>query len=566
MGIYPFGTYNRIDAVLTQAKSVSLRIAQEPVNGVDCYVIVAVTQHGDYMVWLDPEHGYNVAKIHLRMSRDKGHIQYASPMRMRDVSFTHTNLTFAEKDGVWVPMESRSVTESILPDGRCHISRRHVEVTDVRVNPDHDALLSFEPNDIRNGAQVWLVPHVQIRYSWLNGDLITRIDEDVVAHMNDTIQQMLMDQNLARNDLKAGTPAVAIGQDEQPAKTSARPHCGLYCLYSLLRFWGQDLDYRDLVKPEYLGSQRGSSFADLKRGAIDYGLYAEVGMRLNMRALRGCPYAAIVHVRRHARAREYDHYELFLGSEKGKAKLLNPPESPQLVTFHELAARWDGNALFLSERPFNVDAILGTNRKQLLLYAIVGVVGLGALYATKHVWASTVGAVPRRWSMGLAIGQCTLLCVAGGAVGMLYHFGKSDGLLANGAATAALQNAYWGTFIPRISGRSAQKLMRSDVVLIDARLAQDYERGHVDRAISIPVDANDAIWRERTALIPKDTRIIVYCQSARCRFAEDVSVRLMAAGFDGICIFRGGWNEWVARHPDAQKQASEDRGKQHDRT
>ena len=271
-------------------------------------------------------------------------------------------------------------------------------------------------------------------------------------------------------------------------------------------------------------------------------------------------------MRRHAKAREYDHYELFLGSEKGKAKLLNPPEPPQLVSFHELAALWDGNALFLSERPFNVDAILGTNRKQLFVCAIAGIAVIGALYAMRHVWLSTVGVLPRRWSMGLTIAQCALLCVAAGAAGMLYHFGNSDGLLANGEATADLQDAYRGTFVPRISEGTTQQLIRGDIVLIDARLAQDYERGHLDRAISIPVDANDAIWRERTALIPKDKKIIVYCQSAGCKFAENVSVRLMEDGFDGIRIFRGGWNEWVAKHPEAQKQTSEDRERQHDET
>ena len=123
---------------------------------------------------------------------------------------------------------------------------------------------------------------------------------------------------------------------EETSSLKPRPHCGLYCLYSILKLSGQDLDFRDLVKPAYYGRLMGSSLAELNQGAKDYGLYAGVVTRLSTRALRDCPYWAILHVRRNPEAKEYDHYQLFLGTENGRAKLFNPPEGVKLVQFSDL--------------------------------------------------------------------------------------------------------------------------------------------------------------------------------------------------------------------------------------
>jgi rhodanese-related sulfurtransferase len=133
------------------------------------------------------------------------------------------------------------------------------------------------------------------------------------------------------------------------------------------------------------------------------------------------------------------------------------------------------------------------------------------------------------------------------AVGVIYHLASSEALLANKTATASIQRAYAGAFIPRISLAKVRRLVGSDTVLIDARLARDYERGHLDRAVSLPVDANEVVWKRTTASIPSGKPIVVYCQSAGCKFAERVSVKLIEEGFKDISIYRGGWQDWTAR-------------------
>jgi len=61
-------SFERVDRVLRQSDSLFLRDEAESVNGVDCYVIEAKTNYGHYTVWIDPEHGYSIAKARVRAS------------------------------------------------------------------------------------------------------------------------------------------------------------------------------------------------------------------------------------------------------------------------------------------------------------------------------------------------------------------------------------------------------------------------------------------------------------------------------------------------------------------
>ena len=131
---------------------------------------------------------------------------------------------------------------------------------------------------------------------------------------------------------------------------------------------------------------------------------------------------------------------------------------------------------------------------------------------------------------------------------MIYHVANDEGLLANTLATASIQRAHRGNFIPKIGERKVHKLLGSDAVFIDARFARDYKAGHLKGAISLPVDANDVERQKVTADISKDSRIVMYCQSSKCKYAEIVAIKLIKDGFSNISIFRGGWVEWSAKN------------------
>jgi len=329
--------------------------------------------------------------------------------------------------------------------------------------------------------------------------------------------------------------------------SSVRQYCGLYCLYAVMRLAGKQTDFLELTKPDYVGSPSGSSLAELKKAAEDHGLYAIPVGKLTDRELHNCRHPIILHVKPGLQSQLYTHYELFLGTENGQAKLFDPPNPVRLVPFRELAPRWDGNGLIISAEPIDLSSVFGPTRKRLIMYAAAAIAVILALHWAKRLLPETL-LNSRIKLMGLSITQAAGFAILALFVGMFYHFADDEGLLANAKATSAIQQAHAANFIPKIGERKVHKLLGSDAVFIDARFARDYKAGHLEGAISVPVDANDVELQKVTADIPKDSRIVMYCQSSGCKYAEIVAIKLIKDDYSNISIFRGGWAEWKAKN------------------
>ena len=328
---------------------------------------------------------------------------------------------------------------------------------------------------------------------------------------------------------------------------SSGPYCGLYCLYTVMKMAGRKVDFVDLVKTEYIGSRKGSSLAELKKSAEDYGLYAIPVGKLTNRELLQSSYPIILHVKSEIGPGQYDHYELFLGTENNQARLFDPPNPIKLVNFRELVPQWDGNGLIISAEPIDIRAFFASTRKRFMLYAAAAIVAILVMHRAKR-WLPGELLNTRTRLFGLSVTQAGGFALVALLCGIIYHFANDAGLLANANATASIQQAHAANFIPKVSEKKVHKLLDSDTVFIDARFARDYKAGHLDGAISVPVDANDVECQKATADIPKDARIVMYCQSASCTFAEKVAIKLITDGYSNISIFRGGWAEWVAKN------------------
>jgi rhodanese-related sulfurtransferase len=345
--------------------------------------------------------------------------------------------------------------------------------------------------------------------------------------------------------------AVADENKHKPAaeatsvKPRARqPYCGLYCLYTAMKLAGQKPDFRELVKPEYLGSRKGSSLANLKQAAKDNGLYAESAAKLNSRILMESPHPIILHVKSSADSKEYDHFELFLGTENGQAKLFNPPEPVRLVPFHELAPQWDGTGLIVSAEPIDIGAVFAPARKRLLLYVVVGIAVIAILHWARQRRPLVTLVNSRSKLFGLSIVQTMGFGILALLCGMVYHFVSDAGFLAHANATASVQKSHSGNFIPKVSKKKVERSLDSNTVFIDARYARDFKAGHLEGAINVPVDTNDIERQKAMSGVAKNADIVVYCQSSGCPYAGIVTAKLKTDGFSNISIFKGGWNEW----------------------
>lgn len=178
---YNLASDDRMDAILRQAEDISVRPALEVVAGAVCHVVDAVTPQGRLSLWIDPSHGYHPARVECTLA--EGDRDYGWPLTAggrRTTCLEQVRFQFFPP--IWVPVEADVVLRKTFPGGDNHAgSRYHYRLTEVRVNPDHAALGSFDQplerpeNDpeLQNGTHV-RKPGDPVLYLWQDGVLIPK--------------------------------------------------------------------------------------------------------------------------------------------------------------------------------------------------------------------------------------------------------------------------------------------------------------------------------------------------------------------------------------------------------
>ena len=103
---------------------------------------------------------------------------------------------------------------------------------------------------------------------------------------------------------------------------------------------------------------------------------------------------------------------------------------------------------------------------------------------------------------------------------------------------------------------SAKELMERlpHLVVLDVRLAEEYQAGHIPGARSIPVAELAARLRE----IPRDREVIAYCRGPYCVFADEAVALLRANGCEARRL-QEGLPDWRALGLPVESTASETR-------
>jgi rhodanese-related sulfurtransferase len=79
------------------------------------------------------------------------------------------------------------------------------------------------------------------------------------------------------------------------------------------------------------------------------------------------------------------------------------------------------------------------------------------------------------------------------------------------------------------------------VIVIDARVPELYERGHVPGAISFP---HRTMTAESVQLLPKDTLLVTYCDGIGCNASTKAALKLSGFGFS-VKEMLGGLDWWM---------------------
>jgi rhodanese-related sulfurtransferase len=85
------------------------------------------------------------------------------------------------------------------------------------------------------------------------------------------------------------------------------------------------------------------------------------------------------------------------------------------------------------------------------------------------------------------------------------------------------------------------KTQKSSYIILDVRTKEEFDAGHLDSAVLIPVDELESRFGELSKKIP----IIVYCRSGR-RSAKATGI-LVGKGFSPVYDMTGGINAWTTK-------------------
>jgi len=159
----------RLDVVLRRSPTVRVRPQTEVINGIHCYVLEADTPNEKYTVWLDPLHGYNMAKL---------------VCESESSYFVSTVKAFELIDDVWVIMDR--VDES-KQDGSDYSFHERMKTTKVLLNPDHRSLASFGLDGIPEGTETFLFTdkyQMPGDFVWHHGEPTPCIDKDILIQLD----------------------------------------------------------------------------------------------------------------------------------------------------------------------------------------------------------------------------------------------------------------------------------------------------------------------------------------------------------------------------------------------
>ncbi|MHC4517567.1 MAG: rhodanese-like domain-containing protein, partial [Planctomycetota bacterium] len=265
----------------------------------------------------------------------------------------------------------------------------------------------------------------------------------------------------------------------------------------------------------------------------------------------------ILHVKPSLKSQKYTHFVLCYGVEENSVSILDPPYSIRSIPFNKLAGLWDGQALVISDGPISKQSIFA--RERIYWSIVVGTIlcvvvviqisggGCRILERSSSSWI---------YSMSLSFYQAMILGILVVLIAPLFHLLQGQGLLANGVVVRAVQKSHAGDFVQKVSLNSVERLVRDNVAFVDARFRRDFDAGHLQGAISVPVNATAEERRKALTGTTKNTKIVVYCQSAGCQFAKKVAVKLKDDGFSDVSIFKGGWREWSSRNRQEKESES----------
>jgi len=323
--------------------------------------------------------------------------------------------------------------------------------------------------------------------------------------------------------LLLGSGFVVHAQEPFVAEAPSR-YCGLFCVYAAAKQRGLDVEFESLVDPDLLTGRFGSSVGNVIDALGRCGMegYPRAGMTLEQLSTVTKP--VLLHVATPTMGHSHRHWVLYLGRDQsGQIHIYDPPRSHGSLSPAELLSVWDGIAV-LTEEPSLQSKVPNAG------FLVLGVLVIAVtLFAGR--WLSS-------WKL------LGLLVLVSSVVVAVF---PETGVLRSPVAVGGVQARFFKTKFPEIGFAELESRMKQPHVIVDARPTDAFAYGHIPGAINVPVNGGFVRFSTAAQSLQDNLPVVVYCQSDRCAWGDEVACQLQARGVTNIEVYRGGMNDWHSR-------------------
>jgi rhodanese-related sulfurtransferase len=145
--------------------------------------------------------------------------------------------------------------------------------------------------------------------------------------------------------------------------------------------------------------------------------------------------------------------------------------------------------------------------------------------------------------------QLSIILLLSAVVGFAFnHFQKSPlPVLKKFVPPAVAQdsNEDLSKFYSEMDADTLRGLLDSDmIILLDARTANNFQKGHIAKAVSLPVSEFNKKYDLVSGLLTSDKTIVLYCIGINCIDSSLLARELFNKGHRNIFVYKGGIEEW----------------------
>lgn len=439
---------------------------------------------------------------------------------------SHTVAERKENRLVYVPLEFGQKGEIVAYSFGLASSKVR-NVVRLRDSRELDVNADFQRLGVRSDHRVTDNENRNLRLAWNNGLVATVIDPEAEERI------------YGRDADDSGNLNAKVSSGRGPVlrqaflgESASSKQCGVYSFAYAASKLGVVVPLVDVVSEKYLTSKYGSSAQDLVNAASDFGLWAQPVSNASLSLLRLHGNPALLHFRDLAGAG--GHWVVFEGFDESGAMLIcDLPDETAALPAADVMTYWDGNVVLLSKEKGRGQILYFSRVYQALPLILVVVI----FYVLG--WTTSWETIRYRKVRGASLFVVALIA------GLVWAAFSNLGYLRNrDAVSLTMGNDAFGKEGDIAVAHSIPRGAR----LIDARLSSDFQRGHIEGSINVPVNSRLMQFRRLVTSIDRGDTLVVYCNNSKCAWADKVAKRLVSVGYSNVSIYRPGYQGYLSEY------------------